>query len=56
MNIFTKAEVQQHKLLRSKEISNDLREAIVVAHNSESGYKSVFTQVKVHHFTVINHK
>lgn len=43
-------------MLRTKEISNELREAIVVAHKSESGYKSVFTQVKVHHITVINNK
>ncbi|MEE6521276.1 hypothetical protein FKM82_019399 [Ascaphus truei] len=37
---------------RRKNISNDLREAIVAAHQSEKGYKAISKQFKVYHSTV----
>ncbi|MEE6522209.1 hypothetical protein FKM82_020645 [Ascaphus truei] len=36
---------------RRKDISNDLREAIVAAHQSGKGYKAISKQFKVHHST-----
>ncbi|XP_053577468.1 uncharacterized protein LOC128666737 isoform X3 [Bombina bombina] len=37
---------------RRKDICNDLREAIVAAHQSGKGYKAISKQFKVHHSTV----
>jgi len=38
-------------MLRRKDISNDLKEAIVAAHQSGKGYKAISKQIGVHYST-----